>query len=154
MDTSIALVVVKNWLEAWQSVYGLKHPDVNAIVAIAGKGFPINVSDALFAEVPDRRALEVNDPRQAGTRIRGSQEQHRGRGGSGCAALQARGAIFWMCNFALNNAAGRIATAIRRPQPEVYQELRAGLNPGVIVVPAHTMLVGVAQEKGFTYEAV
>jgi hypothetical protein len=43
---------------------------------------------------------------------------------------------------------------VQRPQPEVYQEIRAGLNPGVIVVPAHTMLVGIVQEKGFTYEVV
>ena len=69
-------------------------------------------------------------------------------------ALQDRGVVFWMCNNALNNVAGRIANAVQRPQPEVYQELRAGLNPGVIVVPAHTMLVGIVQEKGFTYEVV
>jgi hypothetical protein len=59
-----------------------------------------------------------------------------------------------MCNNALNAAAGRIAASVQRPQPEVYQGLRAGLNPGVLLVPAHTMLVGIVQEKGFTYEVV
>jgi hypothetical protein len=59
-----------------------------------------------------------------------------------------------MCNNALNNVSGRIAAAVQRPQAEVYQEVRAGLNPGVIVVPAHTMLVGIVQENGFAYEAV
>jgi hypothetical protein len=156
MDTSIGLVVVKNWFEAWQAVYGLKHPDVNAIVGIAGKGFPINVSDALFEKFRIGELWQVNDatgkPALKNPWLAGDRPGMFA--GAGVKPLQDRGVVFWMCNFALNNAAGRIATAIQRPQPEVYQELRAGLNPGVIVVPAHTMLLGVAQEKGFTYEVV
>jgi hypothetical protein len=58
-----------------------------------------------------------------------------------------------MCNNALLRVAGRL-TAPGQPVPEVYAELRAGLIPGVIVVPAHTMLVGLCQERGCTYEMV
>jgi len=156
MDTTIGLVVVKNWFEAWQAVYGLKHPDVNAIVGIAGKGFPINVSDALYEKFRIGELWQVNDatgkPALKNPWLAGDRPGMQA--GAGVKPLQDRGVVFWMCNFALNNAAGRIATAIQRPQPEVYQELRAGLNPGVIVVPAHTMLLGVAQENGFTYEVV
>jgi hypothetical protein len=147
MDTNLALIVIKNWLDAWESVYGLKHPDVNAIAAIAGKGFVINASDALYTKFPIGRVFNVNDPAT-------SQPVTKSPFVAAATALQARGVVFWMCNVALNNVAGRIANAIQRPQPEVYQELRAGLNPGVIVVPAHTMLVGIVQEKGFTYEVV
>ena len=156
MDTTIGLVVVKNWFEAWQAVYGLKHPDVNAIVGIAGKGFPINVSDALYEKFRIGELWQVNDatgkPALKNPWLAGDRPGMFA--GAGVKPLQDRGVVFWMCNFALNNSAARIATAIQRPQPEVYQELRAGLNPGVIVVPAHTMMLGVAQEKGFTYEAV
>lgn len=157
MDTSIALVVIKNWLEAWESVYGLKHPEVNAIAAIAGKGFPINASDALYQKFPIGQMANLSDPVTGQPTKRNLFLAGDGPGmqaGAGVRPLQARGVTFWMCNFALNAVAGRLATAVSRPQPEVYQELRAGLNPGVIVVPAHTMLVGIAQEKGFTYEAV
>jgi alanine-alpha-ketoisovalerate/valine-pyruvate aminotransferase len=59
-----------------------------------------------------------------------------------------------MCNNALLAVAGRLAAAVHRPQPEVYQELKAGLNPGVILVPAHTMLIGLCQERGCSYEAL
>ena len=52
------------------------------------------------------------------------------------------------------NVAGRIGGAVNRPAAEIYPELRAGLNPGVIVVPAHTMLIGICQERGCTYEAL
>ena len=34
------------------------------------------------------------------------------------------------------------------------REFLTGLNPGVKLVPAHTLLVGLAQERGFTYEKV
>jgi hypothetical protein len=68
--------------------------------------------------------------------------------------LQARGAVFWECNNALLNVAGRLGGAVNRPAAEIYPELRAGLNPGVIVVPAHTMLIGICQERGCTYEAL
>lgn len=158
MDTTIGLVVVKNWLDAWQTVYGLKHPDVNAIVAIAGKGFPINVSDALYAKFPIGELWQVHDPaaggRPATKNLWFAGDRPGMFAGAGVKPLQERGALFWMCNYALNAAAGRIATAVQKPQPEIYQELRAGLNPGVIVVPAHTMLVGIVQEKGFSYEVV
>ena len=146
MDTSIALIIIKNWLDAWESVYGLKYPDVNAIAAIAGKGFVINASDELYAKFPIGRLWQVNDA--------SGQPATKNPWVAAAKALQDRGVVFWMCNNALNNVAGRIANAVQRPQPEVYQELRAGLNPGVILVPAHTMVVGIVQEKGFTYEAV
>jgi hypothetical protein len=155
VDGSISLVVIKNWLDAWESVYGLKHPDVNAIAGIAGRGFHINASNALYEKFPIGRVMQVNDASgQPATKNVWLEERTGVFAGADVKALQARGVVFWMCNNALNLVAGRLAAAVQRPQPEVYQELRAGLNPGVIVVPAHTMLVGIVQEKGFTYEAV
>jgi hypothetical protein len=155
VDGSISLVVIKNWLDAWESVYGLKHPDVNAIAGIAGRGFHINASNELYEKFPIGRVLQVNDASgQPATRNVWLEERPGVFAGANVKALQARGVVFWMCNNALNITAARLAAAVQRPQPEVYQELRAGLNPGVIVVPAHTMLVGIVQEKGFTYEAV
>jgi hypothetical protein len=68
--------------------------------------------------------------------------------------LQARGAVFWQCNNALHGVAHQLASGTQRTQPEVYAALRQGLNPGVIVVPAHTMLVGLCQERGCTYEKI
>lgn len=156
MDTNLALVVMMNWLDAWESVYGLKHPQVNAIGAIAGKAFAINAGDALYAKFPIGQLFQVTDA--AGQPEKKNPWLAGGRpgtpAGAGVKPLQDRGVLFWMCNNALNAIAGRIANAVQRPQPEIYQEVRAGLNPGVIVVPAHTMLVGIVQEKGFTYEAV
>ena len=68
--------------------------------------------------------------------------------------LQKRGALFWQCNNALMGVAARLAAKVNRPQPDVYRELRAGLNPGVVLVVAHTMAIGMAQERGCTYEMI
>jgi hypothetical protein len=150
-DMEVGLVVVRNWLDAWQEVYGLKHPEVNAVVGIGGHAFPINANDALYQKYPIGELWKVDDPATGKPAARnvfldGSDAKVR--------PLQARGVIFWECNNALRNVAGRIGRAVNRPAEEIYPELRAGLNPGVIVVPAHTMLVGLCQERGCSYEAL
>jgi hypothetical protein len=84
MDTSIALVVIKNWLDAWESVYGMKYPDVNAIGAIAGKGFVINASDEMYAKFPIGRLWSVNDASGQPATSRFRTEASR----SGCATTR------------------------------------------------------------------
>lgn len=156
-DLDIGLLVVRNWYDAWDTVYGLKHPDVNAVIGIGGHAFPINAGDELYRKFPIGEQHKVMDPDTGKPALR-NIFLDGGKAppfiGAGVRPLQARGAIFWMCHNALNGVASRLAAAVQRPQPEVYQELRAGLNPGVIVVPAHTMLIGMCQERGCTYEAL
>jgi hypothetical protein len=48
----------------------------------------------------------------------------------------------------------KLAAETGTPRQQVRADLVAGLNPGVKLVPAHTLLVGLAQERGFTYEKV
>lgn len=156
-DLERGLLVVMNWLDAHESVYGLKYPRVNAVVGIGGHAFPVNASDALYAKFPIGELWKVNDPDTGKPALRniflegGKAPPYVG---AGVRPLQARGAIFWMCNNALHAVASRIGNAVKRPEPEVYTELRAGLNPGVILVPAHTMLIGLCQEHGCAYEAL
>ena len=47
-----------------------------------------------------------------------------------------------------------VAAAVKAPAAEVYDTLKAGLNPGVILVPAHTMLIGLCQEHGCAYQSL
>lgn len=156
-DMDIGLVVVRNWLDAHKSVFGLEYPQVNAVIGIGGHAFPINASDAMYTQYPIGELWKVTDPATGKPALRnifleggsGPNEQ-----GASVRALQARGTIFWQCNNALHGVAARIAAAVKRPAPEVYTTLRAGLNPKVILVPAHTMLIGLAQEHGCAYEAL
>lgn len=62
--------------------------------------------------------------------------------------------IFWQCNNALHGVAEGFAPATKQDHAAAYQDLRANLLPHVKPVPAHTMLVGLRQKRGCTYEAL
>ena len=151
------LRVIMNWLDAHFTVYGLRHPDLNAVVGIGGHTFPINATDAMYQKYPIGQLWSVTDPETGKPALRnifvegGKTPREQG---AKVKALQARGTIFWQCNNALHGVSARIAEAIKQPEADIYPVLRGGLNPGVILVPAHTMLVGLCQERGCTYESV
>jgi hypothetical protein len=147
--------IVANWLDAHRDIFGLEHPKVNAIIGIANSAFPINASDALWERYGLGERWKLKDP--------ATQEWathnffYDPPAGSplarmGVRTLQSRGVIFWQCNNALRGISERLAQATSRDAEPVYEELRAGLNPEVVLVPAHTMVIGLAQERGCAYE--
>ena len=152
------LQVPRNWLDAHELVYDLKHPDLSAVVGIGGPSFPVNATDAMYQKYPIGTEWRITDPATGKAAVRnifldgiGNSDERE----NSVRALQRRGVIFWQCNNALKRVATQIASAVQRPQAEVYADLRAnGLNPGVILVPAHTMLIGLCQERGCAYEKV
>ncbi len=156
-DLDIGLLVVSNWLNAHEEVYGLRHPDVNAVVGIGGHAFPVNATDAMYTRYPIGELWKVTDPATGKAALRnifvdgGANPREQA---ARVRPLQSRGVIFWQCNNALHGVASRIAAAVKAPDAEVYETLKAGLNPGVILVPAHTMLIGLTQEHGCAYESL
>lgn len=155
-DTGLS--TVRNWYDAHQRLYGLKDAQLTAVVGIATQAFPINASDAMYTRFPIGDEWKVTDPKTGKPAMRNifidKREGPPPIAEATVKLLQARGAMFWQCNNALNKVAGILAARVNRPQPEVYNELRAGLNPGVTLVIAHTLALGVAQERGCTYEKV
>lgn len=155
-ELEIPLVVVANYLRAFREVMRLEHPDVNTVVGLAG-GYPINASDRIWAQYRLGEKWKIKDP-DTGTWAtrnvfalrdpmpKGVSPEHTVQG------LQKRGTIFWQCNNALNFITGNFATELKRPSEEVRKELLEGMLPGVKLVPAHTMLIGLTQERGCTYE--
>jgi len=149
--------MVAAWFESYHSIYGLEHPKVNAILGIASSAFPINASDALWAKYQLGERWKLHDPatKEWATHnfyLDPPADSPLAR--MSVKALQSRGAIFWQCNNALLHVAARLAKATGQEAGPTYDELRAGLNPGVRLVPAHTMLIGMAQEKGCAYEKI
>ena len=151
------LRVPRNWLNAHKEVYGLESPAVNSIVGITFSAFPINASDAIWEKYSLAERWKIMDsstgkwamrnlfsnPNQAYTDRLATVE-----------GLTRRGTVFWQCNNALGGVAGILAAALKMDAAAVREELVAGLMPGVRVVPAHTMAVGLVQERGFTYEKI
>lgn len=149
------LRVVSNYYAGFDQVLGLRAPDVQAVIGIAGSGYPINATDAMWAKYRLGERWELRDPETGQFATRNVyRERPAGHPDEAYTvrSLQQRGAIFWMCNNALNGLVQRFTTEDRLPAAEVRAELVAGLLPGVIIVPAHTMLLGLVQERGCTYE--
>ena len=146
-----------NYLRAFREVFRLEHPQVNAVIGIAYPAYPINAVDALWAKYELGARWKINDPLTGKPATRNIFiEQPAGASAiareSSVRALQARGAIFWQCNNALNRVVDELSRDTKQPFDAVRVELIAGLLPGVKLIPAHGMLIGLAQEHGCAYE--
>jgi hypothetical protein len=152
------LHVVSNYFDAHEEVFGLRHPDVNAVVGIIARSFPINAGHALWVKYELGRRYQLRDPQTGEWAVRNvyldEMPAAPGKRGVGVRPLQRRGAIFWMCNNSLGFVARTLARETKQDAEAVRTELLAGLNLGVKLVPAHTMVLGLAQERGCTYEQV
>lgn len=155
LPDQLPLHVVVNYLDAHREVFGLAFPDINTLVGIARRGFPINAQDALWAKYELGRRWHVKDPATGEWARRNIYwDAMPAPPGKivGVKPLQARGTIFWQCDNALNNIVRDLAADTSQPAEALRAELIAGFNPGVRLIPAHTMLLGLAQERGCTYE--
>ena len=143
---------VRNYLDAYRDVYSLEHPDVDTAVGISRAGFPINASDAIWQKYRLGERWKVQDPSTKQPAVRNVfLDGASGGADISVKALQAKGTLFWQCNVALGGVAQELAQATQTPVQEVRAELIAGLNPGVRLVAAHMLALGVVQERGFTY---
>jgi hypothetical protein len=138
----------RNYLDAFHEVYKLEFPEVRTVVGITSHAFPVNATDRLWEKYALGESRKIIDPVTKQPAVRNIFMDDSTLG---VKALQARGTIFWQCNIALNSVAQQLATARKLPVAEVYADLRAGLNPGVRVVPSHVMALGLVQERGLTY---
>ena len=149
------LHTVNNYLDAWKEVYQMEFPDVNTVLGIAGSGFPINVNHAIWAKYKIAERWQISDgpDKSPDHNVFLEAPAHDAKRAS-VKTLQTRGTIFCQCNKALKRIAVELALASHDTADKVYAELVAGLNPGVRLVPANAMLLGLAQEHGCAYESV
>jgi hypothetical protein len=144
-----------NYFDTFHDVYRLEPPDVNVAIGISNTALPMNMSDAIWEKYGLGERSRINDPATGKPATRNIYlGPVSGASGPMVRALQAKGAVFWQCNVALTNFANRLARDLGTPAADVRAELIAGFNPGVKLVPAHVMALGLVQERGFTYEKV
>lgn len=152
LDDDSPLRLPNNYLNMFKDVLHLEGADVNVAVGIARTAFPVNASDALWEKLKIGEAWKIKDPETGKPAVRNI---YLGSATGGAAptvrSLTARGVVFWQCNIALGGIANQFAQKTGLPFEKMRAELIAGLNPGVQVVPAHSMATGLAQERGFTY---
>jgi hypothetical protein len=141
----------RNFLNSVRDVSRLEFPDVNTAVGISAPAFPMNASDKVWQEYGLGERFKIIDPTTKKPAVR---NVFLDGGEFSVRALQARGTVFWQCQYALDFVAQQLAQGTGRPLAEVRANLIAGLNPGVRLVPSHMMALGAAQERGFTYVRV
>lgn len=147
-DDTRPLRFVKNYLDTYRDVFGQQAPEINTAVGVSRSCFPINVSDAVWQKYKIGERWKIADP---ATKQPALRNIFLSDGDLSVKALQARGTAFWQCNVALGAITQQLAQATGMPAADVRADLVAGLNPGVHLVPAHVMALGIAQEHGFTY---
>lgn len=142
------------YFAAHREVSHLEPPDdVNVLIAISHKAFPMNATDALWEKLKLGEHWGINDPATGKPSTRNIfLGAATGAGGATVRGLQARGVVFWQCNMALGAIAGELAEKSGAKAADIRTELLGGLLPGVRLVPAHTWAIGFVQERGFTYE--
>jgi len=149
---------IRNWYNAHRDVLGLESPQVNAIAGIHGVSFPANAIDAMWLKYPIGEVWKINDPKTgtwAKRNIFADPDTTAPGYDYSLPVLVKRGLTCWQCNNALLGATSKLAKATGAQAADVYKEFRAtGLRPGVIVVPAHVMLIGLSQDHGFRYQVL
>ena len=144
------------YMRSYHEVYGVTDADIQPVLVVRHRAMPLVLGDALWARYElgkqvglkdertgkwaSRNAFAVEDPTDPGAVA-----------GVSLAALHGRGALILACSLALNNLGGRLAKQTKRDPAAVRAELRAGLLPGVEVVPSGIFGVMRAQEAGCTY---
>ena len=142
------------YLMAHRDISHLEPPnDLNVIVAISHKSFPMNATDALWEKYKLGEHWGIKDPQTGAASVRNIfTGPTTNPGAATVRGLQARGIVFWQCNAALGAIAAELAPKTGAKAQDIRIDLAAGLLPGVRLVPAHTWAIGYVQEHGFAYE--
>lgn len=138
----------RNYMDGFRDIFKLEFPEIQTMVGITGRSFPLNASDRLWEKYALGERGKIVDPLTGKPAVR---NVFMDVPSLGVKALQGRGTIFWQCAIALTGVAQQLATARNLPAAEVRADLVAGLNPGVRIVPSHMMALGLVQERGTTY---
>lgn len=142
-----------NYFEVHKELSRMEFPDINVVIGANSSCFPIVASDALWAKFKLGERSSIKDPATGQSATRNIYLHVPAPvSGATVGALQARGALFLMCNNSLQSLATDWSREIGTPAPDLYAEVVAGLHPGVTVVPALTWAVGMLQERGFTLQ--
>jgi intracellular sulfur oxidation DsrE/DsrF family protein len=149
------LARVWNYYDAYGDVYGARDTDLATLFGAHGSAFALTLRDELWEKYPIGTIRDVADPVTAKPARRNPFAKTASitntKRDASVEYLQRRGVRFLACERSLRNLADELATATGTPAAAIRDELRAGLLPGVILVPAMVVASNRAQVSGFTY---
>lgn len=148
------LYYAKNYLNGMRDGWGAAAPQVMPILGISGDAFPVVFNDAIWAKFGFGASSKTTDSRTGQPAMRNVWWQPKAGEPMvehGVDVLQGRGAQFLLCNNVFRGVIRRAMAQTQGSYADVRAELKAGLLPGVIVVPAMVAAMSMAQSRGASY---
>jgi intracellular sulfur oxidation DsrE/DsrF family protein len=148
-----ALVDARTMLANAREAYGVPESQFSLAVITHGPAIQGMFRD----EVWERHALgtfyKVNDPKTGAPATRNIYltPQDGEPSDAAVAALVKRGVTFVVCNVAVRTLSRRLAAASAGNADTIYEDLSAGLVPGVYLVPDVFVAMQRAQKRGVPY---
>ena len=144
-----------NFMNTIGETYKAQDKDITAVVGLRHFSIPIAFNNDVWAKYKLGEFFKVNDPATKAPAERNpyayAKEGELMLPGMAFEKLQARGALFVVCNVALTILSGLTAEAAGLSKEGAKQEWLAGMFKGVYVVPSGVLAVNRAQKKGCTY---
>ena len=148
------LYYAKNYLNGMRDGWGIEAPQVLPLLGVSGDAYPIVFADGIWEKYRYGVSSKTNDPRTSQPATRNVYWQPKAGEPMvefGVDVLQGRGAQLLLCNNVFRGVIRRTMQETGRPYKDVRAELKAGLLPGVIVVPAMVAAMAMAQTRGAAY---
>lgn len=152
-NDGFALLFAANFLNLYNAVEKLPDAQITAIVGVRHFATPMAFSDPIWAKYKLGEFFKITDPVTKAPAVRNIFNSDNGMmfPNASVSKLQARGVMFTMCNVALTVLSEMTAGAAGVAKEGAAAEWKAGLLPGITLVPVGVMAVNRAQEKGCTY---
>jgi intracellular sulfur oxidation DsrE/DsrF family protein len=135
---------------------GTPDADLGIVVVLRHNAIPLAMKDPLWEKYKFGEMFKVTDNNTNASAVRNPFYEPQGKDFpmaaiQGIKALQARGAMFAVCDMALTVYSSFAAPAMNMKPEDVKKEWVAGLHDGIQVVPSGVWAISRAQEKGCGY---
>jgi len=135
---------------------GTADEDMTAMTVLRHYAIPYALEDRLWEKYALGEFFKITDNSKNAPSTRNTvYEPQDGDfpipGVDGIKRMQERGAMFCVCNLALNVFSGFIAQGMGLEATDVYNDFVSGVHSGIQIVPSGVWALGRAQEKGCGY---
>ena len=162
-ENGMGLLHVRNYLNTLRDTYHVSHPQATAVVSLYGGTTLLAFNDAMWQKYGIGTTLKVMDGTNSPATANVFNAAPAGAAtmnltgapiplpsDTSISALQARGAVFILCNNAFNLWMGLLGGGGEK-SAAMRKEFEANMLPGVFLVPAMVVAVNQAQMHGCTY---
>jgi len=156
VHSGFPLVMTRIWLMTNTSGYGVPTKDLSAVTVLRHDAVCMAMSDSIWAKYKLGEQFEVNDPntnKPAERNVFAKKDSFAipPFAMGAIDALQADGTIFCACNMAVLHFSEMTGGKVGVDKDAAYAEWKAGLLPGITLVPSGVAAVGRAQAHGCAY---